>query len=139
MENLKKAEAKKVATMKIVSTMKIVKKTKKDRKLVSFNGVKYGKGRVVLAIVTQYVKDHPGLTYANLKEVFPDSLHSLGIVKPLYKAKKMSVDHKRFFTDAVLKLQDKAVAVCADFGKSNIGKFLKHASHIGYNAKMVAA
>jgi hypothetical protein len=110
--------------------------TGRDRSKISFNGEKYGKGRVVLAIIEQYVKDHPGVTYAKLKEVFPDTLHSLGVVRPVSSARRVSSDHKRFFTDHALKLKDKAVAVCADFGKSNIGKFLKHAAGLGYNARM---
>jgi len=110
----------------------------RDRSKLSFKGEKYGKGRLVLAIVSQYVKDHPKATYAELKEAFPDSLHSLGVVRPVTTAKKASSDHKRFFTDNVIKLADKAVAVCADFGKSNIGKFLKHASGLGYKVRMAA-
>ena len=110
----------------------------RDRSKLSFKGEKYGKGRLVLAIVSQYVKDHPKATYSELKEAFPDSLHSLGVVRPVSSAKKASPDHKRFFTDNVLKLADKAVAVCADFGKSNIGKFLKHASGLGYKVRVAA-
>lgn len=91
----------------------------------------------MLAIIQQYVKDHPNTTYNKLKEVFPDELHSLGVVRPVSSAKRISTPgHKRFFVDEVIKLKDKAVAVCADFGKSNIGKFLKHASELGYNARM---
>lgn len=124
--------------MKTQKSIKIKKNAHaRDFTKMNFNGEKYGKGRVVLAIVSQYVKDHPGIDYGKLKEIFPDTLHSLGVIRPLYVAKKLSMDHKRFFVDNVLRLQDKAIAVCADFGRSNINKFLKHASGLGYTVRAV--
>jgi len=110
----------------------------RDRSKLLFNGVRYGKGRLVLAVVTKYVNDHPRVSYVELKKKFPDELHSLGIVQPVRKARDLSSPgHKRFFLDseAVIKLQDKVVAVCSDFGANNIAKFLERTAELGYRVR----
>ena len=107
-------------------------------KTFKFNGQSYGKGRLVLAIVTDFVKHHPSTTYKRLVEAFPDDLHSFGIVKPIPAAKKINKPHNRFFMKDTLQLKDKAVAVCSDFGINNIGKFLDRAGELGYKIRQVA-
>lgn len=111
-------------------------KTKHDRKKLSFNGQSYGKGRVVLAVVEKYIADHPTVTYQQLKEVFPNELHTLGLIRLVSVLKRNPGIKKRYFVDHVLKLKDKTIAVCSDFGKNNIGKFLKHATGLGYKIKL---
>ena len=53
----------------------------------SLDGVKYwGIGRFVLAVVKQYVSEHPNITLEKLEEVFPSHLHSsgnMGVVRPI--------------------------------------------------------
>lgn len=120
------------------SSKKSTSKTKRNRDYskVSFNGNKYGKGKVVLAVVQQYVKDHPNTTYTGLKKAFPDELHSLGFIKPLNAAKRASSAHRRYFLKQALKLKDRVVAVCSDFGKNNIQKFVKRANELGYKVRI---
>lgn len=108
----------------------------RDYKKIAFNGNKYGKGKLVLAIVNQYIKDHPGVTYAGLKKAFPDELHSLGVVQPIHTARKASSVHRRFYIKQALKLKDRVVAVCSDFGRNNINKFLSRANELGYKVRM---
>jgi hypothetical protein len=110
----------------------------RDRSRIAFNGEKYGKGKLVLAVVEKYVADHPGITYDELKAKFPDNLHSLGIIQPVKVAKAKSKDHQRFHKQ-VIKLADAVIAVCSDFGINNIRPFLKNARTIGYNVRLVAA
>lgn len=48
-----------------------------DNTRFSFNGSPFYPKRVfVLAVIKQYVLDHPNVTFEELREVFPDTLHS---------------------------------------------------------------
>lgn len=107
---------------------------------LKFKGKEYGKGRAVLAIVQDYVESHPNVTYKELKQVFPDELHSRGIVQPLSTAKaKAKEDRNRYYVNDAIKLSDKVIAVCSDFGSNNIRKFLDHVtSTLGYKVKVMA-
>jgi len=107
-----------------------------NRNKLTFDGKKYGVGRLVLAIVDKYVSDHPRVTYEQLKTKFPDTLHSLGVVQPVRKAKELSKLHRRFFLSDAIELKDKTVAVCSDFGRNNITKFLENAQSLGYKVSM---
>ena len=62
------------------------KKTVRDYSHYNFlenpTGNPYGKGRLVLAVVSQYVKDGRATSYVDLKKVFPDELQgSSGVVR----------------------------------------------------------
>lgn len=112
------------------------RKLRRNKSKLSFEGQKYGKGRFVLAAVEKYVKEHPNVTFNELKEVFPDNLHSRGIIMPLNTAKKVDEGH-RFFINNGIKLKDRMIAVCSDFGINNIGKVLDHVRHeLGYRVRM---
>lgn len=104
---------------------------------LKFNGEFYGKGRLVLAVVNKYVQDNPKVTLAKLKEVFPDELQPrYGIVQEVTKAKKMSEDGRdRFFLkpEELIKVGEKKVAVCNQFGAHNLP--LKHFKALGFVIK----
>lgn len=126
-----KAPAKKAAPKKW--------KDGKDRSKLEFNGKQYGKARLVQAIIEKYTQDHPGLTMAKLEEAFPNNLHPSGLIQPVNVAKMISKNHRRYFFKEPIKLIDKKVAVCTEFGKDSIKLFLDHAKKLGYTAKVVAA
>jgi len=111
----------------------------RDISKIKFNGTMYGKGRLVLAVVQHYVKNNPRVSYTKLKEVFSDEFQQrYGMVQELSKAKKLSVDRDRFFLKAedLIKIGDKKIAVCNQFGSNNIAPFLKMVkSKLGYNIK----
>lgn len=110
----------------------------KDRTKLMFNGKAHGKARVVQAIVEKFVEDHPKVTLDELQEKFPQSIHSMGLLQPLSKAKRLSKGHRRFYIDKPIVLNDgKEIAVCSEFGSNNIGKFLDVAKDLGYVAKPV--
>lgn len=48
----------------------------KDQTQYKFNNGILAKGRLVLEIVKQYVKDNPKITYQELKNIFPDNLQA---------------------------------------------------------------
>ncbi|MBE9113602.1 hypothetical protein IQ273_29960 [Nodosilinea sp. LEGE 07298] len=89
---------------------------------------------MVLAVVTQYIQAHPQATLNELKQVFPDFLHSsFGVVAPIEKA--LEKGQKRYFLDESQILQtgdNQTVAVCNQWGIGNIGPFLDIAKQLGY-------
>lgn len=107
----------------------------RDRKSYNFKGVEYGKGKLVLAVVKDFVGTREGIDYAGLKSAFPDDLlRNYGIFKPLQEARKVSEKRKRYFlgADQVVELKDGPVAVCNQFTKENILDFLVRAKQLGY-------
>jgi hypothetical protein len=113
--------------------------TGRDTSKLKFNGELYGKGRLVLAVVQHYVKSNPRVSLTKLKEVFPDELQPrYGMVQEVGKAKKLSADRDRFFLkpEDLIKVGDKKIAVCNQFGSNNLPPFLKMVkSRLGYNIK----
>lgn len=98
-----------------------------------FLGNTYGKGKLVLAIITHYVSEHPKVTYSELKREFPDSLHGAGhiVVATLEEANKYP--RKRHFIKNCIRLSDETdVAVTSQWDKFNIGNVLKKAKALGY-------
>lgn len=51
-------------------------KTSKDTTKYLFMGNAYNKRKLVLAVITQHIKEHPELTFEALRKDFPDGLHS---------------------------------------------------------------
>ncbi len=110
-------------------------RSSRDNTQYEFQGQVYNKRNLVLAVVTQYVQEHPQITLDALKQVFPDFLHSsFGAVAPIEKA--LEKGKKRYFLDErqVLRTGDnQTVAVCNQWGIGNIGPFLDIATQLGYD------
>lgn len=114
-----------------------IKNSVRDFSDYSFNGEKYRKGRLVLAVVKKYVEENPNVAYKGLKAAFPDNLQgSLGVVISkndfLAKNKKNKTLNSRYYinTGDSIKLSDGTeVYVCSQWGGStNFPNFLKHAT-----------
>jgi hypothetical protein len=106
----------------------------RDRQSYTFKGAEYGKGKLVLAVVRDFVSCRPGIDYVGLKAAFPDDLlKNYGIFKPLTDARKVSEKRKRYFlgADQVIELKDGPVAVCNQFTRENIMDFLVRARQLG--------
>ncbi|WP_423907357.1 hypothetical protein [Candidatus Spongiihabitans sp.] len=102
-----------------------------------FNDTRYGKSRLVLAVVKKYVEENPGISFSKLLEIFPCRLQgSLGVFVKLPCAQEIyeRTSHKRHFIehDETIKLPDSVIAVCSQWGRSNIIGFLKLAEEIGH-------
>lgn len=112
----------------------------KDFSKYMFYGETYGKSRLVLAVVHQFVKDHQPTTFDELESAFPGNLQgSLGVVKLIdsvsdkYKGAEGSV--KRYFVkqDEIIYLPSgEQVIICTQFGATNTEKFIEHAKKLGY-------
>jgi hypothetical protein len=95
----------------------------------SFNNGCYGKGRLVLAVIKKYVQDHPGVTYPQLKEIFPDKLQGHAVFVTFESALEIfsSKGRKRHFIkpDEIIVLGcGTEIAVSNQWGIGNIGNFI---------------
>lgn len=112
-------------------------KAGKDTSKFKFEGELYGKGPLVRAVVTKYVEDNAGVTYKQLKDVFPDELlKRFGIFQDVsvLATPKMKV---RYFSkeEQQIQVKGKRIVVCNQFTSENIQPFLKVARQRGYKIK----
>jgi len=113
---------------------------KRDAVQYIFNGRTYGKGRLVLAVVEEYIKNHNNITLEGLHRLFPKEIQgSYFVVDSLEKAIEIvnRTHRKRHFIDNPIKLSNgEEVAVTIEWGKSNIEKFTTKAQNLGYTIKI---
>jgi hypothetical protein len=115
----------------------------KDTTKYLFIGITYAKNRLVLAVISDYLKAHPEATFDDLKRAFPDSLQ--GSPNGVFIRAEQAIDirnrtgHSRHFLheNEILKTADNIrVAVCTQWGANlNIEKFLERARSLGYDIK----
>lgn len=108
-----KAERSKDARLVAVSSRDLTK--------YRFNGKTYGKGRLVLAIVSFFVTQNPEITFDELRARFPNRLQgSLGVVEDLSSLSEAAKRNRRYFArpDEVIHLpnEDRSVVVCSQWG-----------------------
>ncbi|MEE0917703.1 MAG: type I restriction endonuclease [Bacteroidales bacterium] len=102
----------------------------------SLDGINYyGVGRFVLAVVKQYISEHPNITLEELEERFPSYLSKskeCGIIRSMDFIKKRKDGDHRFFTkDSIILNDGTEVAVYSQWGNSGTIKqkfqnFLRH-------------
>lgn len=101
----------------------------------SLDGINYyGVGRFVLAVVKQYISEHPNITLEELEERFPSYLSSsrkYGIIRPIDFVKERKDEGRFFIKDSIILNNGTEVAVYSQWGNSGIIKqyfqrFLKH-------------
>lgn len=117
-------------------TEKIVKtQADNDRKKLVYKGVEYGKGKYVLAIITDFVKSQKALpTGKQVQEVWLNRYHrKYGCIKPEAEAIEKSQTQKRFFTreDQIITLADGRYAVTSDWGVKNVEEIVRKANDLG--------
>ena len=110
--------------------------SKRDRTRYLFNGNTYRKGRLVLAVISEYVRQRSGITFADLNKAFPKSLRSPhGPIIPLADALVFFEEEgrKRNFIDAgePIELADGKFAVSTQWGIKRMGPFLENAKRLG--------
>lgn len=116
----------------------------KDFSKYMFDGRTYGKSRLVLAVVKQYVKDHHPTTFEKLELAFPGDLQgSLGVVRLIDSVSdkyKGIGGVKRYFVndDEIIRLESgEKVIVCTQWG-TNIDRFIEHTMReTGYRIEKV--
>lgn len=106
-----------------------------------FEGNKYRKNRLVLAVVNSYVNSNPTISFVDLNKVFPDDLQgSNGVVRLLKdvpeKQRKLGDGNKRYFAkpEEIITLHSgEEVLVSDQWGLGNIEKFIEHVEKkLGY-------
>lgn len=111
-------------------------KSNKDLSKYNFNNVNYGKGRLVLAVLKEYVVKNPTTTYEQLKTIFSDRIQGAGGVFAS-RDKALSINangYVRYFAkdDELLTLSDEIIAVSSQWGIGNIDKFIIEAKKLGF-------
>ena len=87
------------------------------------NGVgRYGKGKMVEAVVNTYVQNNPTITIDALKEVFTHHLlKGYGVIRTEDGTNK---DYKRFYKSALL--DGTVFYICSQWGKDNTDNFVQY-------------
>ena len=109
----------------------------RDYTQYSFEGEKYGKGKLVLAVIKKYVSREPSTSYAELREIFPnDCQGSQGVFVTKSEAEAIyeKGGRKRHFinADEIIQLSDSKIAVSNQWGVKNIGNFIDRAKAKGF-------
>lgn len=109
----------------------------KDFSKLFFNGQSYGKSRLVLAVVQQYVLDHPETSFQELELAFPKHLQgSIGVVNPYHEVLEKyhgKSDARHFIKEKdVVRLSEGDVVVSTQWGVGNIVAFIQAAVLHGY-------
>lgn len=113
------------------------KTSTKDTTKYLFNGVKYGKNRLVLAVVKEYMRRNPDTSAVMLQAVFSPTLQGgrFGVIKTLTEARYEFRDvDKRFFTSSqdIIKTSTEDCVVCTQWAITNIPAFIKKAESLGF-------
>lgn len=84
-----------VTNLKAFDTPKKIKVGSKNYDKYAVNGVgRYGKARMVEAVIKEYISQHPSATIDELKTVFPDHLNPLCVIKSFAEGVR---DPKRYY------------------------------------------
>ena len=113
------------------------KKNSKDYTRYIFNGLEYTKGKLVLAVVTDWVKKNNPKNINELKVAFPKEIHSRNIFLEKTKAvERADRTRARHFLadDDIIEFPDntKYALTTQQWGVPNIYKFLDRAKALGY-------
>jgi len=121
-------------------------KGKRDTSKYTFKGKAYAKGRLVHAVVQDFVAKNPNTTFDDLKKAFPDEWHAdkpnqrnRAVFVRLSDAEQLFKDkgHRRhFFKEGeAIQLSDEIIAVSNQWGIGNIGNFVDGANQ-SHNSKI---
>ncbi len=114
-------------------------KGKRDTSKYTFKGKAFAKGRLVHAVVQDFVAKNPNTTFDDLKKAFPDEWHAdkpnqrnRAVFVRLSDADQLFKDkgHRRhFFKEGeAIQLSDEIIAVSNQWGIGNIGNFVDGAN-----------
>ena len=106
----------------------------KDYSKYLFEGEKYGKARLVLAIVKKYAEDNPGVTYTDLDKTFPLKLSSKPLIRLKEDLTSNDIKYRRVFENDTIILNDGTeVVVNNQVQDSDMPKILQIAEDLKYN------
>lgn len=120
----------------ITDTYFIERVKNKDYTKYIFNGQKFGKNRLVLAVIKDYVEKNPTITYSQLKVIFPDSLQGRETFTTETEAKQKR-DRRNFIEpDELITLADETIAVSTQWGLVNTNPFIEHCKKMNIDIKL---
>lgn len=120
----------------VTDTYFIERVSNKDYTKYLFNGNKYGKNRLVLAVIKDFVENNPTITYSQLKVQFPDHLQSRETFTTETIAKQKR-DRRNFIEpNELITLADETIAVSTQWGLANINPFIEHCKKLNIEIKM---
>lgn len=111
----------------------------RDKTKYFFNGKKFGKGKLVLEVVTEYLKQNPKSTFDNLLAKFPPKLQgSVGVINTveyINKKYKNNPNQRHFMKESEILTSSDNIefAVSTEWGIGNINSILELASKENYN------
>jgi len=112
--------------------------SKKDTTKYEFDGVAYGKSRLVLAIIKYHVEEKKINSLEQLSIDFPANLQgSIGVFNEydfVYNKYKTKPNKRHFIKDRndFILVEGERFVVCTEWGVSNIENFLTKAKGLGY-------
>ncbi len=113
----------------------------RDKTKYIFKGARYGKNRLVLAVIKDYCARFPYISADELMSAFDRSLQgSHGVVRLLSDVKECYVDYaKRFFCqeEEILHLGNQQCVVSTQWGVANIGNFIARAKQLGIEITII--
>lgn len=117
------------------------KKNNLDHTHYLFNGKgNYGKGRLSLEIVKQFVQDNPNLTYNQLKDTIPLPIYSFDEIQLWKQTTKDQHKDTRWFedkTDLMVSYDGITFAFTTQIGSGNIGKIVEFGRRQGYSIEPI--
>ena len=126
----------KVSQKHIIDTLKATHKH--DSTLYAIDGGPFlNKRRFVHQLVKLYVEQHPSASFEELEQVFPSSMQgSYGVIRSIDYIQEKGFKGSRYLMkkNELLRSADGIVfAVCSQWGRSNITKYLDLAKSLGFN------
>ena len=119
----------------VTDTYFIERVKNKDYTKYIFNGQKFGKNRLVLAVIRDYVEKNPTVTCSELRTKFPHSLQGRETFTTETEAKQKP-DRRNFIEpDELITLTDETIAVSTQWGLANINPFIDHCRKMNIEIK----
>lgn len=116
---------------------KLTTSNERDYSKYLFNGGIFGKSRLVLAVIKDYVANNPDVTFSELKKIFPDNLQGQETFTTEDQAKRKN-DRRNFIKpDELISLPDSIIAVNTQWGLGNINRFINHCKQLNIDIELV--
>ena len=108
----------------------------KDHTQYKFKDTYYGKGRLVLAILNDFVKNNQNCSYIELESIFHKEIQGgVGVIGKYEDVieKYKNIEHKRHFLNDPISLNNgDKIVVSTEWGTGNINRFIEKAKELGY-------
>lgn len=113
----------------------------KDYSKFIFNQKEFNKGRLVNAVIKYYVENNPNMTFAELKNKFPDYIQgSFGIFDTIENADSIyqRTGHKRHYIkpEEEINLLDANIATSTEWNPYNMKEFLNQVNKLGIKVEI---